>query len=90
MTIESITFVRPIAPANGIDGTVPFVTRNDADLWSDADFVRVAWKGAPGSYVLVPMHNVRMIICAVDEALPASAPKQSAAPVRGNQGARSK
>lgn len=91
-TIHSITFIRPIAPANGVDGTVPFITSADAKLElvrGDA-FVRIAWKGAKDLYQLVPITNVRDMHCAEPQAEPAQKPSTPAPQPQHNPKAKAR
>jgi hypothetical protein len=88
MIIERASFIHPIAPANGVDGTMTYVTAQEAELKLEptSGFLRVIWKTAlrdargwpadPATvpYRLVPLTNVRELQCVSDD--PATAPTQ--------------
>jgi hypothetical protein len=81
MRIDHASFIRPVSPLNGVDGTVPFITALDADLAVDGAFLRVTWKRAQGTYQLVPLTNVRELHCSEPQAAhQQAAPSQASRP----------
>lgn len=64
MRIAAVHFVHPIAPLGGVDPVVGFVTSGEASLQLVDGHLRIAWKGgAPGTFELVPLANVRELQC---------------------------